>query len=340
MTSPAVIQLAPRGSWTGRISPAAAARSVGSLPHWAKGLGGSTGARGQGGFEACCSMERVGKWFMKGWKTAKFTRTKEYCTGTAPDVKAVLSWMDTYKGWDGMIHDHLSTWWILQRGLNDSQPLTIHTASPRCCLKSPLAGHLSAPYKSPSCGVDFLWPSSNFQGGFPGFFNLFQHVFLGRSLFFKTFAMFICYGLALAGHSATTYQRMQNHPHEGYHWKPCLVGHWYPWWRKIINIWIHQSHIPIDVGAVHIFIPVCKYLGISQLHNHSVSSCTKHTWPLPQIRQGFSVDLHRLVPVAMVKPWNNPWNYGKNKASPLVEAITCSFFANSWAMVKSWIIYL
>ena len=48
MTSPAVIQLAPRGSWTGRISPAAAARSVGSLPHWAKGLGGSTGARDQG----------------------------------------------------------------------------------------------------------------------------------------------------------------------------------------------------------------------------------------------------------------------------------------------------
>ena len=102
MTSPAVIQLAPRGSWTGRISPAAVARSVGSLPHWAKGLGGSPGARGQGGFEACCSMERVGKWFMKGWKTAKFTSTKEYYTGTAPDVKAVLSWMDTYKGWDGM----------------------------------------------------------------------------------------------------------------------------------------------------------------------------------------------------------------------------------------------
>jgi hypothetical protein len=47
-------------------------------------------------------MERVGKWFMKGWKTAKFTSTKEYYTGTASDVKAVLSWMDTYKGWDGM----------------------------------------------------------------------------------------------------------------------------------------------------------------------------------------------------------------------------------------------
>ena len=65
-----------------------------------KGFGGI--ARGQGGFEVCCSMERVGKWFMKGWKTAKFTSTKEYYTGTAPDVKAVLSWMDTYKGWDGM----------------------------------------------------------------------------------------------------------------------------------------------------------------------------------------------------------------------------------------------
>ena len=38
---------------------------------------------------------------MKGWKTATFTGTKEYYTGTTLDVKALILWMKTYRRWDG-----------------------------------------------------------------------------------------------------------------------------------------------------------------------------------------------------------------------------------------------
>ena len=91
MTSPAVIQLAPRGSWTGRISPAAVARSVGSLPHWAKGLGGSPGAREV--------SKHVAAWKGLGnglWRVGKLQNLQVQKSTT---LGRLLMWKQCFRGW-------------------------------------------------------------------------------------------------------------------------------------------------------------------------------------------------------------------------------------------------